>query len=258
MPCKAIKMFDDYAYSLLIFQARSYHSLGKQLVCVPHNSDMRVKRRSIVIGLSFELLFMGVAMGVLTYWISMIFKNHILLPQYGYLIISGVVTATCLLLFNTYFVDEQKVVEVVSYLSTPAMICLVIPLYQHIVGLKKNGVVVVMGIFVGIVGSVSSVLLLWSLFSLIHEEYVCNFSRRVVLFLMSALSQNPGKMIMIISVMVMGIELFGYILIGSISRFICRIRDDFKGVGEEGFKLFATIVSCVIVVITSAFLFELL
>ena len=59
-----------------------------------------------------------------------------------------------------------------SYLLTPATVCLAIPLYEQLPLLKKNFVAIVLGIFSGALTSVVCVFVLSKLMQLSHEEYV--------------------------------------------------------------------------------------
>ena len=59
-----------------------------------------------------------------------------------------------------------------SYLLTPATVCLAVPLYQQLELLKKNWRAVFLSIFSGVISSLASVLLLSKLFGFTHQQYV--------------------------------------------------------------------------------------
>ena len=60
----------------------------------------------------------------------------------------------------------------VSYLLTPATVCLAVPLYEQFQLLKKNAKAVLLGIFSGVLTSLGSIFLLSRLFRLDHATYV--------------------------------------------------------------------------------------
>ena len=62
--------------------------------------------------------------------------------------------------------------ESISFLLTPATICLAVPLYQQLNLLKKNWKAVVAGIVSGVVSSLVCILLLALLFKFDHQTYV--------------------------------------------------------------------------------------
>ena len=66
----------------------------------------------------------------------------------------------------------DETAKYLSYLLTPATVCLAIPLYQQIELLKKNLTAVVLGIVAGVFSSLGSVFGMAYLFGLSHKEYV--------------------------------------------------------------------------------------
>ena len=84
--------------------------------------------------------------------------------------IIAVIAVLCLLHidYDTYNQSGQYI----SYLLTPATVCLAVPLYQQMELLKKNLKAVVIGIVSGVLASLVSVLILARLFRLSHEQYV--------------------------------------------------------------------------------------
>ena len=210
-----------------------------------------------MISLLSALLFMGTAIGLLTYWIIMMFKDSIPVPNYWPLLISGVTTAIVLLILDISYADVQKVVGFVGHLSTPAMVCLAIPLYQQIQLLKKNGRMIFVGVITGILGSAFSVILMAALFGATHEIYIHRLPQVFTSAIMSGLSGNTGIMIVVISIAVVAVELIGYIAISFISMLACKKSSSDK-VEIDSMRNFATVVACIMIASTNAFLVELL
>ena len=59
-----------------------------------------------------------------------------------------------------------------SYLLTPATICLAIPLYEQYKLLKKNFTAIIVGIASGVLISLTTIFLMALLFKLGHYEYI--------------------------------------------------------------------------------------
>src|SRR5699024_1519894 len=74
--------------------------------------------------------------------------------------------------FGIEYETYEDSAKYLSYLLTPATVCLAIPLYQQLVLLKKNLLAVVLGIVSGTLASMVGVLALSWVFGLSHEEYV--------------------------------------------------------------------------------------
>ena len=70
--------------------------------------------------------------------------------------------------YKTYNAGGQYI----SYLLTPATVCLAVPLYRQLTLLRKNLKAVVIGIVSGVLASMVSVLIFAKLFGLSHSEYV--------------------------------------------------------------------------------------
>ena len=88
------------------------------------------------------------------------------------LLISVIVTIIAILLLGVDYESYNQSAQYLSYLLTPATVCLAIPLYQQIVLLKKNMMAILLGIIAGVLSSLGSVLALSFVFGLEHEYYV--------------------------------------------------------------------------------------
>ena len=93
-----------------------------------------------------QSLFGGMILSVLAYELGLYLKKKFRLALFNPLLISILVTLLVLLgahiSYDSYYVGAQYL----SYLLTPATVCLAIPLYEQFSLLKKNWVAVVAGI----------------------------------------------------------------------------------------------------------------
>lgn len=88
------------------------------------------------------------------------------------LLISIILTIAVLLLMNVSYDSYYRGAQYLSYLLTPATVCLAVPLYEKLETLKKNWKAILAGILSGILSSFGCVLAMSLLFRLSHEEYV--------------------------------------------------------------------------------------
>ena len=119
-----------------------------------------------------DSLFFGVAVSVLAYQVGMLVKKKWKLAVFNPLLISIILVIAVLLIFHVDYETYNEGAKYLSYLLTPATVCLAIPLYEQLEQLKKNVKAIVAGILSGVVTSLCSVLILALAFGLSHEEYV--------------------------------------------------------------------------------------
>lgn len=86
----------------------------------------------------------------------------------------------------------QKSAKFLSYLLTPATVCLAIPLYQELSVLKENLAAVVLGILAGVFSSLGSVLGLAVLFGLDHTYYVTLLPKSITTAIGMGVSEELG------------------------------------------------------------------
>lgn len=80
----------------------------------------------------------------------------------------------------------------VSYLLTPATVCLAIPLYRQVSVLKSNIREILVGILSGVIASMGSILLMSYLFALTHEQYVTLLPKSVTTAIGMGISEELG------------------------------------------------------------------
>lgn len=119
-----------------------------------------------------ESIFFGVAISLLGYEIGLFAKKKLKKAIFNPLLISVIVVILFLCIFHIDYKTYNSGAKYLSYLLTPATVCLAVPLYEQIQLLKKNAKAVILGILSGVITSLSSVLLLSKLFGLNHQQYV--------------------------------------------------------------------------------------
>ena len=135
------------------------------------------------------------------------------------LLIATILSIAVLAVLGFDLQTYQKGTAGISWLLTPATVCLAIPLYEQLALLKKNAVAIMLGILAGIISSALCVVVLAVIFSLPHEIYVTLLPKSITSAIGMELSRELGG---IPSITVAVIILSG--IVGNmLSPFFCRI-----------------------------------
>ena len=119
-----------------------------------------------------ESAFFGVVISLLAYELGMLLKKKFGLPIFNPLLISIAVVIVFLAVFDINYQNYNDGAKYLSYLLTPATVCLAIPLYEQMEALKKNIKAILAGILSGVLTSLTVVLALALIFNLNHKMYV--------------------------------------------------------------------------------------
>lgn len=109
-----------------------------------------------------DSVFFGVLISLAAYGIGMLLKLKTGWSLMNPLLISIILVIITLLLTGVDYKTYSAGANSISYLLTPATICLAVPLYQQVELLKKNYRAVLIGIVSGVLASLCSVLILAS------------------------------------------------------------------------------------------------
>lgn len=137
-----------------------------------------------------DSIFFGAVISVLGYLIGIFFKKklYVLNP----LLIAIVFVILFIEIFNIDYETYNSGAKYVSYLLTPATVCLAIPLYRQINILKSHAKEVFIGIIAGVVASMGSILLMSYLFGLTHEQYVTLLPKSITTAIGMGVSEELG------------------------------------------------------------------
>ena len=117
-------------------------------------------------------VFIGVLISLASYGLGIWLRKKTGLSFMNPLLISIILVILFLSLTGVSYQTYAAGAESISFLLTPATICLAVPLYQQLNLLKKNWKAVVAGIVSGVVSSLLCILLLALIFKFDHQTYV--------------------------------------------------------------------------------------
>ena len=135
-----------------------------------------------------ESAFFGVVISLLAYELGMLLKKKFGLPIFNPLLISIAVVIVFLAVFDIDYQNYNDGAKYLSYLLTPATVCLAIPLYEQMEALKKN----IKAILSGVLTSLTVVLALALIFNLNHKMYVTLLPKSITTAIGMGVSEELG------------------------------------------------------------------
>ncbi|MQO92576.1 LrgB family protein [Segatella copri] len=139
-----------------------------------------------------DSVFFGVLISLAAYGIGMLLKLKTGWSLMNPLLISIILVIITLLLTGVDYKTYSAGANSISYLLTPATICLAVPLYQQVELLKKNYRAVLIGIVSGVLASLCSVLILALIFHFDHASYVTFLPKSITTAIGIGVSEELG------------------------------------------------------------------
>lgn len=163
--------------------------------------------------------FFGVVLSLAAYEAGALLKRRFRLSVFNPLLIATAAVMLVLTLLNVEYSHYNESAKYLSYLLTPATVCLAVPLYQQLELLKKNLKAVTGGITAGVLSSLVSIFLLAKLFSLNHEQYVTLLPKSITTAIGMGISEELGGVQTITVAVIIITGIFGNVT----AEFICKI-----------------------------------
>ena len=177
-----------------------------------------------------ESVFFGVVITLVTYELGMWMKKKLKFAICNPLLIAIIAIILFLIGFDIDYEVYNEGAQFISYLLTPATVCLAVPLYEQFELLKKNVTAVLAGILAGVFTSATCVLVLCVLMKLGHEQYVTLLPKSITTAIGMVVSEELGGYATITVAVIVVTGIFGYIMADFILK-IFRITDPIaKGV----------------------------
>ena len=162
----------------------------------------------------------GVLVSLGSYGIGMWLKRKTGLSLMNPLFVAITLVICILLLFNIDYPTYKRGADVISYMLTPATICLAVPLYQQVELLKKNYKAVLAGVTSGVLSSLVSILILAMLFHLDHATYVTFLPKSITTAIGIGVSEELGGCVAVTVVVIIVTGVIGNIFAEKFLRLI--------------------------------------
>ena len=163
--------------------------------------------------------YAGVTISLISYAIGAKLKRKF---GYGFLnplLISIIVTIIVLISCNISYETYNEGAKYLSWLLTPATVCLAIPLYEEWELLKNNAKVVLLGVFAGVITSLVTVFVLAKMMGLSHANYVTLLPKSITTAIGMGVSEELGGYVTITVAVIVITGVLGNIF----GELICKI-----------------------------------
>lgn len=179
----------------------------------------------------YSSTFFGVMVSILTYELGMWLKKKTKLTILNPLLVSIIAVIIFLIIFkidyNTYY-DGAKYL---SYLLTPATVCLAIPLYEQLELLKKNIKAIMAGLVSGVCTSLLCILAFSLIFNFTHEEYVTLLPKSITTAIGMGVSEELGGIVTITVAVIIITGVLGNIIADIVCKLFKINNPVAKGIG---------------------------
>ena len=142
-------------------------------------------------------VFFGAVISFLGYELGLILKKRFKAAILNPLLIGIIAVIAVLLLLRVDYDSYSEGAQYISYLLTPATVCLAVPLYEQLTLLRKNFRAVAAGLISGVLASLVSVLLMALLFRLDHQQYVTLLPKSITTAIGMGVSEEMGGIVTI-------------------------------------------------------------
>jgi predicted murein hydrolase (TIGR00659 family) len=175
--------------------------------------------------------FFGVTISLLAYAAGLWLKKKTNLALLNPLLIAIVLTILCLAFTGIDYETYYNGAKYISYLLTPATVCLAIPLYEQTALLIKYKKAIAAGLLSGVLTSLLSVLLLSLAFGLNHREYVTFLPKSITTAIGMGVSEELGGYVSITVAVIIITGVIGNMIAETVCKVFKITEPIAKGIG---------------------------
>lgn len=152
-------------------------------------------------------VYFAVVLTLVCYEFGLVIKRKTKWSLSNPLLIASVCIIAVLLILDIDYEVYKAAVQPISFLLTPATVCLAIPLYRQLELLKKYPLAIFGGITAGVLTTMVSIWLMSLAFGLTHEQYVTLLPKSITTAIGMGISEKMGGIvtITIVSICITGI-----------------------------------------------------
>ena len=176
-------------------------------------------------------LFVGMALSLAAFGVGVFLRSRWKFALFNPLLVAIVLVVAFLVAFKIDYATYMEGARYISYLLTPATVCLAVPLYQQFSLLKQNAKAVLLGIAAGVLTSLTVILAMSVLFHLDHTMYVTLLPKSITTAIGIGVSEELGGIQSLTVVVIIITGVLGNIFAELICK-VFRITDPIaQGVG---------------------------
>lgn len=168
--------------------------------------------------------YFGILLSLIAYLIAVILKK-----KFGYaflnpLLVAIIITLLFVVVLKVDYASYNSSARYLSFLLTPATICLAVPLYEQFDKLKKNATAILIGIFSGVAASVLSIFAMSKLLGFSREEFVTFLPKSITTAIGLSVSEELGGYVSITVAAIIVTGVLGNIICEAVLK-LFRITD---------------------------------
>ncbi|MBQ6216572.1 MAG: LrgB family protein [Erysipelotrichaceae bacterium] len=158
--------------------------------------------------------YFGILVSLIAYLIAVWIRK-----KFGYaflnpLLVAIIITVAAVLLLNVDYEVYNSSARYLSFLLTPATVCLAVPLYEQFDKLKENAAAILAGIFSGVLTSIASIFAMSKLFGFTKEEFVTFLPKSITTAIGMSVAEELGGYV--------SIAVAAIIVTGVLGNIICE------------------------------------
>lgn len=161
-------------------------------------------------------IFYGVVISLVSYEIGLLLKKRYKSALLNPLLISICCVIAVNLLLKVDYKTYNQGGQYLSFLLTPATVCLAIPLYRQLSLFKQNWKAILCGLIAGIIAGGIGILVLAMIFGLNHQQYVTLLPKSVTTAIGIGISQELGGLVAITTAAIVITGILGNVIAESI------------------------------------------
>lgn len=139
--------------------------------------------------------YFGLVLSIFLYLLAVEIKARLKLAILNPLLVSTVLVCAVLLILHIPYEDYKQSADLLSYLLTPATVCLAIPMFKQLRLLKDNLLAVLVSITVGSLCSMLSILVMGKLMGLTGEHIATLLPKSITTAIGMGVSEEAGGIV---------------------------------------------------------------
>jgi predicted murein hydrolase (TIGR00659 family) len=170
-----------------------------------------------------ESVYFGVVLSLAAYEVGRLLQRRTRLAIANPLLVAILLVAAAICALGVDYQSYYAGAKYLSYLLTPATVCLAVPLYEKLSLLRRNLAALAAGVLSGVVASFISVLALSKLFRLSHAQYVTLLPKSITTAIGIGVSESLGGTQSITVAVIIITGILGNVIAEALFHFL-RIR----------------------------------
>lgn len=171
-----------------------------------------------------DSVFFGMIVSVAAYGLGSLLHKKFKLAIFNPLLISIILVIVILAVSHIDYDVYYSGAKYLSYLLTPATVCLAVPLYEKLELLKNNWKAIFAGIAAGVLASLCCILVMSLICGLSHEEYVTFLPKSITTAIGMGISEELGGYVTLTVAVIIITGVLGNMFAPTICR-IFRIQE---------------------------------